>query len=276
MKKINPRHQNTIRTISTEEVLSIHEQLALDMASSGDAISPAGVKSEVLLHSAVGRQATGFGDKLKYNTVEANAATLCYGICCNHPFHNGNKRTALVSMLSHLDRNDRTFDSSVSQDDLYELMKRIAGHGFVDAKKTERDQSDVEVEGIASWLRKRTRRVERSERLVTYRELRTILSRHGFQLENLVGNRIDVVKYETITEGSWFFKRQKEVKRRVARIGWPREGATVSKQVLRDLRRDCKLTEDHGIDSANFYASERPVDYFLRHYSSVLRRLAKT
>ncbi|SPK71025.1 conserved protein of unknown function [Cupriavidus taiwanensis] len=135
MKKINPRHQNTIRTISSEEVLSIHEQLAFDMASSGDAISPAGVKSEGLLHSAVGRQTTGFGDKLKYSTVEANAATLCYGICCNHPFHNGNKRTALVSMLSHLDRNDRTFDSSVSQDDLYELMKKIAGHGFVDSKK---------------------------------------------------------------------------------------------------------------------------------------------
>ncbi|SPK71026.1 conserved protein of unknown function [Cupriavidus taiwanensis] len=95
-------------------------------------------------------------------------------------------------------------------------------------------------------------------------------------MENLVGNRIDVVKYDTITEGSWIFKRKKEVKQRVARIGWPRDGATVSKQVLRDLRRDCKLTEDHGIDSANFYASERPVDYFLRHYSSVLRRLAKT
>ncbi len=276
MKKTNPRHQNTIRFVSSEEVLSIHDELARDMADSGDAISPAGVKSVVLLHSAVGRQTTGYGDKLKYNTVEANAATLCYGICCNHPFHNGNKRTALVSMLSHLDRNDRTFDSSVSQDDLYELMKKIAGHGFVDSKSAARDQSDFEVEAIAGWLRKRTRRVERSERLVTYRELRTILGRYGFQLENLVGNRIDVVKCDTVTEGSWFFKRQKEVKRRVARIGWPRDGATVSKQTLRELRRDCELTEDYGIDSAHFYASERPVDYFLMHYGSVLRRLAKT
>ncbi|CAJ3014923.1 MULTISPECIES: type II toxin-antitoxin system death-on-curing family toxin [Burkholderia] len=276
MKKTNLRHQSAIRTISSDEVLSIHELLALDMANSGDAISPAGVKNEVLLHSAVGRQTTGFGDKLKYNTVEANAATLCYGICCNHPFHNGNKRTALVAMLSHLDRNDRTFDSSVSQDNLYELMKKVAGHGFVDPKCSERDQSDAEVEAIASWLRKRTRRVERSERLVTYRELRTILGRYGFQFENLVGNRIDIVKYDTIAEGSWFFKREKVVKRRVARIGWPRDGATVSKQVLRDLRRECELTEEHGVDSTGFYASERPVDYFLMHYSSVLRRLAKT
>ncbi|POR49413.1 death-on-curing protein [Paraburkholderia eburnea] len=276
MKKINPRHTSAIRTVTSEEVLSIHDILAIDMADSGDAISPAGVKNEVLLHSAVGRQTTGFGDRFKYDTVESNAATLCYGICCNHPFHNGNKRTALVSMLSHLDKNDRTFDSSVTQDDLYELMTKVAGHGFVDPKRKERDQSDAEVDEIASWLRKRTRRVERNERLVTYRELGSILGRYGYYLENLAGNKIDVVKYETITEGWLLFKRERSVKRRIKRIPWPRDGATVPKQILRDLRRECDLTEEHGVDSTNFYASQRPVDYFLKHYSSVLRRLAKT
>ncbi|MBD2958424.1 type II toxin-antitoxin system death-on-curing family toxin, partial [Burkholderia pseudomallei] len=150
MKKTNLRHQSAIRTISSDEVLSIHELLALDMANSGDAISPAGVKNEVLLHSAVGRQTTGFGDKLKYNTVEANAATLCYGICCNHPFHNGNKRTALVAMLSHLDRNDRTFDSSVSQDNLDLPPTNRASRSLVKFVFGEEDEHEEALYGTAN------------------------------------------------------------------------------------------------------------------------------
>jgi death-on-curing protein len=277
MKKTGVRNLGKIRTVTTDEVLSIHDVLATDMANSGDAISPAGVKNETLLHSAVGRQFSGFGGRLKYDTVEANAATLGYGICCNHPFHNGNKRTALVSMLSHLDKNDRTFDSSVSQEDLYDLMRKIAGHGFVDMKADTRDQSDGEVAEIAAWLRRRTRRIERFERLVTHRELRSILQRYGFQLENLDHNRIDIVKCEEVEEGWLLFKRTKQVKTRVIRIPWPKDGATVGKQVLRSVRVACKLTEEmDGIDSAHFYASERPVDYFVSQYRGVLRKLAKT
>jgi death-on-curing protein len=112
--------------VSTEELQSIHELLPINMAESGDAISPTGIKDASLLHWAVTRQKTGFGFLLKYPTAEANAATLCYGVCCNHAFHNGNKRSALVALLCHLDKNDRTFDSSVTQEYLYSLMVKIA------------------------------------------------------------------------------------------------------------------------------------------------------
>lgn len=277
MKRNTQRLSDTIRFITYDDVLSIHEQLAGDMAGSEDAISPAGVKNDILLHSAIGRQQAGFDGALKYQTIESNAATLCYGICCNHPFHNGNKRTALVSMLCHLDKNDRTFDAGVTQDELYNLMKKIADHGFANGREGVRDKSDEEVDEISAWIRRRIRRIERSERLVTFRELRTILHRFGFHLENLDGNRIDVVKVEQVQEGIWPFRRTKETKRRVARIGWPRDGAVVSRGLLREIRVTCDLTEErHGIDSRMFYASERPVDYFINHYRTVLRRLAKT
>lgn len=277
MRKNAFRISDNVKTISAEEIRSIHEKLAYDMANSGDAISPAGVKNETLLHSAVGRQSTGYGADLKYPTIELNAATLCYGICCNHPFHNGNKRTALVAMLCHLDRNDRTLRPNVSQDDLYELMKKVAGHGFTDYGSHRRDQSDWEVVQLATWIRNRVRPIDRSERLVTFRELRTILQRFGFHLENPAGSRIDVMKYEEVDERTWFFKRRKEVRRRITRIPWPRDGAVVGRPALREIRLACGLTEDmHGVDSQMFYASERPIDYFLTHYRSVLRRLAKT
>lgn len=177
------------------------------LAESGDAISPAGIKDSTLLHSAVTRQKTGFGFVLKYPTAEANAATLCYGVCCNHAFHNGNKRSALVALLCHLDKNDRTFDSSVTQEDLYGLMVKIADHGFADSRVIVHDQSDVEVSAITAWIRKRTRRVDRNERLVTFRELRAILQRYGFELENLDGNRIDIVRYVDVETKGWFSKK---------------------------------------------------------------------
>jgi|SRR5579863_468938 len=276
MRRSHTRISESIRFIDYGDVISIHEQLAADMANTGDAISPVGVKNDSLLHSAVGRQHAGFSGALKYSSIESNAATLAYGICCNHPFHNGNKRTALVSMLCHLDRNDRTFDIKVTQDDLYELMKDIAAHQFATDRRGVNDRSDEEIEKISIWLRKRVRRVERNERLLTFRELRTILQRYGFLLENLDANRIDIVAVEQIRDGFWFFKTTKESKRRVIRIGWPRDGAVVGRQLLKDVREACRLTEDDGIDSRMFYASERPVDYFINSYRAVLRRLAKT
>src|SRR5258708_5585031 len=94
--------------LTCDDVLQIHEALCADFAESGDPIAPNGVKSQPLLESAVGRQDTGAWRTRKHPDAIANAATLTYGLCNDHPFHNGNKRTALVSMLAHLDRNHLT------------------------------------------------------------------------------------------------------------------------------------------------------------------------
>src|SRR6187402_3953254 len=97
-----------LQYLSTEDIESIHNYLANDFANDDDPISPAGIKSEHLLGSAVYRQHSGFEGYLKYSDAISNAATLIYGICNDHPFHNGNKRTALVSLLVHLDKNKLT------------------------------------------------------------------------------------------------------------------------------------------------------------------------
>ena len=276
MKNRTLRPPAKLRFVTSDELRCIHELLTEDMANTNDAISPAGIKNETMLHSAIARQHTSLGEILKYPSIEANAATLCYGVCCNHAFHNGNKRAALVALLAHLDKNDRAFAGTVTQEELYNLMRKIADHGFAEARSGVRDQSDVEVEAIAAWLRRHTRRIDRSERLVTFRELRGILQRFGFEFENLDGNKIDVVRYVEIEERLWFTKRRHRERQRIARIPWPRDGAVVSRAVLREIREACDLTEGHGVDSKDFYASERPVDYFINHYRTVLRRLAKT
>jgi death-on-curing protein len=94
-----------VSTLTADEVLRIHHILCRDFAASEDPIGYGGLKSRSLLESAVSRQHSGFGLFRKYKDPIPNAATLGFGICCDHPFHNGNKRTALVSMLAHLDKN---------------------------------------------------------------------------------------------------------------------------------------------------------------------------
>ena len=262
-----------VYTLSPGELRAIHEILTEDFSAADDPISPAGVKSEHLLESAVGRQSTGFNGKLKYDTPIMNAAALTYGVCSNHPFHNGNKRTSLVAMLCHLDKNNFTFNEDVSHRKLYDFMLRVADHGFANRAVKTRDQSDFEVEEMARWIRKNVRRVENGERLVTFRELRTIMQDHGYVLEDPHSNTIDVVKYEK--SKSWLGLKTKTQRIRVMRMSWPGEGRVVGKGLLRDLRSRCKLAEENGVDSRMFYAKSLPIDHFVTRYRGTLKRLAR-
>jgi len=258
-----------VATLSTREVIAIYDTLVMDFAISGDPMSPPGIKSIDLLESAVSRQHTGFDGRLKYETAVSNAATLCFGICCNHPFHNGNKRTALVCLLCHLDRNERTFEEGVTQDELYDVMLRVAQHSL-----GEDTDSDRQVEALAKWVRKRVRTVEKGERIITCRQLKAILERHGFEFQNHDGNHIDVVR---VRQTPGVFGLGKKTKHeRVMRIPYPRDGAQVGRSLLRDLRERCEMSLGHGIDSKAFYTNSRPPDYFISRYSKTLKLLART
>lgn len=261
-----------IKTLGCDEVLKIHDVLAADFAAADDPISPAGIKSHDLLESAVSRQFTGFGGRLKYPTAVQNAASLAYGICCNHPFHNGNKRTSLVALLCHLDRNDLTFEGEVSHQQLYDFILRVAGHGF-SSRGGKGDQSDEEVEEMARWIRKRSRVIDRKERIITFRELAGILSTYGFVLEDFRNNMCDVVKYDE--RRSWLGLRKRSERIRVTRMGYPGDGVAVGKGELRRVREQCALTDRHGVDAHAFYAKSRPTDYFVATYRGTLRRLAR-
>ena len=94
-----PGHERELRWLNEDEVRGIHFELVNDFFSSPDPIEPPGVRSEQLLASAVFRPKTALGQTLKYTTVETCAAALLHSIIQDHPFHNGNKRTALVSTL---------------------------------------------------------------------------------------------------------------------------------------------------------------------------------
>lgn len=84
----------------------------------------AGVRDANLFYSAINAPYQRFADEIFYPTVYERAARLCYGIVSNHPFYDGNKRTALMAMLVFLRINGICL--KVSIDDLVELMLKLA------------------------------------------------------------------------------------------------------------------------------------------------------
>lgn len=272
-----------LATLSAEDVLGIYGAVVDDFAAAEDPISPSGVRSADLLESAVGRQWVSHGGRLKYPEPTANAATLTFGLVCDHPFHNGNKRSALVAMLAHLDRNGLCLQG-VSQDLLYDFVLSIADHTvptwsrFIrkERRRPGRPRTDSEVAAIAHWLRKRVQPIRRGDRPIRYRTLRQILPRFGFELGTIMsGNRVEVL--EVIVEPPNLLRRQaREVRRRIGYIGYCDEGTDVSLKDLKNLRRMCGLTEEGGVDSDSFYTGAEVVDAFVNRYRTVLRRLART
>jgi death-on-curing family protein len=97
-----------------EEVVEVHNHLTRLFEREDDPISPSGVKSSPLLESACSRPHTGLGAHDKYGTTDLKLAALFHSLTKNHPFHNGNKRTALATLLAALSRNDRRFNNDIN------------------------------------------------------------------------------------------------------------------------------------------------------------------
>ncbi|HEX6471868.1 MAG TPA: type II toxin-antitoxin system death-on-curing family toxin [Streptosporangiaceae bacterium] len=84
----------------------------------------AAVRDAGLVQSAVARPQTFAFGVAAYSTTEEKAAALLHSIICNHPFVDGNKRTAWAAMETMLVANG--FASSLSDSEAYELVIRIA------------------------------------------------------------------------------------------------------------------------------------------------------
>ena len=98
-----------------------------------------GVKDEGMLHSALGRPR----NKLAYAEPGALdlfelAAAYAYGLAANHPFNDGNKRTAWGCCVLFLKANGVELD--VAAPDVVEQVLRLVQGGLNEA-------------GFAGWLR---------------------------------------------------------------------------------------------------------------------------
>jgi prophage maintenance system killer protein len=261
-------------TLSFDDVVLIHERLAADFSTGNDPISPAGVRSRDLLASAVARQHTANGSILKYGSAQASAAALAYGLCCNHPFHNGNKRTALVAMLVHLDRNRLILRNDTTQSHVHELILKVAKREMAPPKKGGRVDPDEEVAELELWIRRKATREERWERHVSGRQLRQILRKFDLHLGDVHSNTIDVIRYVE-ERPRWGIGKTKVRAQRICCIGWHDEGSPIAQRDIRSVRRLANLTEDDGVDARAFYGDDGVVDSYVNYYRKILKKLAR-
>lgn len=116
-----------------------------------DPVFPAGVKYPDMLESACMRPHTGTGEHEKYKTLFKKAGALFHSLTKNHPFHNGNKRTAVVTLLTALHRNNRRLSHDVTDDVLYNFALDVTADEF--PVKGSKSTPDEAVEAIAEWLK---------------------------------------------------------------------------------------------------------------------------
>ena len=123
-----------------QDIYELHNQLE-------DAfILSSGVRDENLLASAVNTPFQTFMGNDLYASIYDKAAQLCYGIVKNHPFTDGNKRTALHSMYVYLIING--FDITATQQAVEDLIIDVAAGNMTNTE-------------LAEWLRENTIKIDK-------------------------------------------------------------------------------------------------------------------
>ena len=117
--------------LSKDQVLAIHSA-AIERFGGLD-----GVRDYGMLESALAQPFQGFGGEELYPTIAQKAARLAYGIASNHPFADGNKRTATAVMATFLRLNGCRFKPR--HDELLATMVGVA-------------EGSVSFDELVSWL----------------------------------------------------------------------------------------------------------------------------
>lgn len=114
---------------TVEAVEAIHAEV---LAAHGGGT---GLREKALLESAVAAtQATMAGKPLFTDPVEIAAAYLFY-LCRNHPFVDGNKRTALATCLVFLSENDLLLEE-ILEVEAWESLARDVADSRIDREQT--------------------------------------------------------------------------------------------------------------------------------------------
>lgn len=242
--------------MDAQTIVFIHEHLTEFFADKADPISPPGVKDLSTIESAAARPLATAGGQDAYPTVFMKAAALFHSITCNHSFHNGNKRVALLSTLYFLSEHSWLVDRC-NDDEMYEFTRKIAAH------EVTKERGD-EVPVIADWLEKNSRKQQKGEKPLKLNTLREALARFRYDLRDQ-GKTLEVLQDGVVV--------QSILKRGIQGFE-DYDPAYVS-----ELRKRLGLTAEEGVDSARFYGQKGIADelnQFMQLRLEVMKQLAKT
>jgi death-on-curing protein len=120
------------QTVDIEEAILIHEIIIKRAGTT------AGIRDFALLHSALERPKATYAGKDLYPDIFSKAASLLQSICLNHPFTDGNKRTAWT--ITHKFLWDNAQHLKSERHEAADFMVYV-------------DNSKPDIKEISSWLK---------------------------------------------------------------------------------------------------------------------------
>jgi death-on-curing protein len=112
--------------LSAQYLLYIHDNLVAVVWPGSDSAGAGGCRDINLLESAVARPfQSAFGEDA-YPTILEKAVALFHSLNSNHPFHDGNKRTAIIALDDFLVANGYIQD--LSNAEIYDLAIQVASY----------------------------------------------------------------------------------------------------------------------------------------------------
>lgn len=105
-------------TLNKEQIKRLHKKM-LDATGGLD-----GIKDESLLDSALFASFQTFDGVELYPSIAAKIARIAYGLVCNHPFVDGNKRIGTYVMMVLLELNH--MEADFTDDDIIHIGLELA------------------------------------------------------------------------------------------------------------------------------------------------------
>ena len=107
-----------MKILSKQQVLMLHTALIEEFGGID------GVRDIGMLESALSAPFQTFGGEQLYPSIQSKAAKLCFGLVCNHPFLDGNKRIGAHVMLVFLALNG--IEMEYTQQELIDIILSVA------------------------------------------------------------------------------------------------------------------------------------------------------
>lgn len=255
--------------VTVEDALKAHYLICEYFESTTGEASLYGLKNYNLLSSAIARQSVALGNSYKYDTPLKKAATVYYGLIKNHAFHDGNKRTALLTLLYFILKIGRK--PTKHQREFENLTERIAADKYTEYKNwksfikhSDKELLDLKIDFIAKLLKNYTEKKDDSYKALTYRELDTKLHPYGFYLEPCGSQEINLY-YKT---KNIFGKEKIEKLYQIGFKGWTRQ---IFEKSFKCIIAEVKKKID--IDVGTLYRGGDPMYKLIETFEGPLKRL---
>lgn len=122
-----------MKVLTKRQILLLHSALIQQSGGSD------GIRDEGLLDSAIHAPFQTFADQELYPSLLEKAARLGFGLICNHPFLDGNKRIGTHAMLVFLELNGMSL--LYDDNDLISVILSVAS-------------GTLDYNGLLDWLQK--------------------------------------------------------------------------------------------------------------------------